>query len=68
MAPRLADTQQAAVLRAVNPLERHQRTAFMTALTMLLKDREEIGDGALFRLLRDLQREHFDFPQLGRHG
>ena len=32
----------------------------MTALTLLLKDRSEIGDGELFRILRELQREHYD--------
>jgi hypothetical protein len=36
----------------------------MTALSLLLNDRSEVGDGELFRLLRDLQKEHFDFPQL----
>jgi hypothetical protein len=60
--PRLTEGQQSAVLRAANPLERYQREAFMTALSLLLNNRNEIGDGELFRLLRDLQREHYDFP------
>jgi hypothetical protein len=50
------------ILRAATPLERYQREAFMTALALLLQGRKEIGDGELFRILRDLQREHFDFP------
>jgi hypothetical protein len=29
---------------------------------LLLADRTEIGDGELFRILRELQREHFHFP------
>ena len=66
MSPRLSDTQQAAVLRAVTPLERYQRDAFVTALSLLLKDKNEIGDGELFRILRDLQHEHYDFPQMSR--
>ena len=61
MAPRLTDRQQSAVLRTANPLERYQREAFMTALSLLLNNRSEIGDGELFRILRELQREHYDF-------
>ena len=33
----------------------------MTALTLLLKNGNEISDGELFRMLRELQREHYDF-------
>jgi hypothetical protein len=57
MAPRLTDRQQSAVLSAVNPLERQQRAAFLSALSLLLNDRSEIEDGELFRLLHD-------FPQM----
>ena len=64
MAPRLTDRQQSAVLRAANPLEAYQREAFITALSLLLKNHNEIGDGELFRILRELQREHYDFPSM----
>ena len=62
MAPRLTERQQSAVLSAADPLEVYQRDAFMTALTLLLKNGNEISDGELFRMLRELQREHYDFP------
>ena len=64
MAPRLTDRQQSAVLNAANPLEGCQRDAFMIALALLLNNRSEIGDGELFRILRELQREHYDFPRM----
>jgi len=38
------------------------RARFLAALQGLLKDRTEIGDGELGRLLRDLQRQHFHPP------
>ena len=62
MAPRLTERQQSAVLSAADPLEVYQRDAFMTALTLLLKNGNEISDGELFRMLRELQREHYGFP------
>ena len=61
MAPRLTERQQSAVLSAADQLEVYQRDAFMTALTLLLKNGNEISDGELFRTLRELQREHYDF-------
>jgi hypothetical protein len=64
MAPRLSDKQQSAILSAVNPLERYQREAFLTALTLLLEGKSELGDGELFRILRDLQKIHFDWGEL----
>ena len=68
MAPRISDRQQTAILRAANPLEGYQRDAFLAALSLLLKDRDDIGDGELFRILRELQKEHFDFPVLNANS
>ena len=50
VAPRLTERQQSAVLSATDPLEVYQRDAFMTALTLLLKNRNEVSDGELFRM------------------
>ena len=57
----MRERQQSAVLSAADPLEVYQRDAFMTALTLLLKNGNEISDWELFRTLRELQREHYDF-------
>ena len=46
---------------AADPLEVYQRDGFMTALTLLLKNGDEISNGELFQMLRELQREHYDF-------
>ena len=58
----LSDRQQKAVLDATFALDELQRHAFLGSLTLLLADRTEIGDGELFRILRELQRAHFHFP------
>jgi hypothetical protein len=63
----LSDRQQKMVLDATFALDSHERHAFMTALASLLTGRAEVGDGELFRLLRELQREHYQFPS-ATHG
>ena len=64
----ITERQQSAVLNATNALERLQKDAFLAALAHLLEGRNEIGDGELYRTLRDLQREHFRPPDLGSRG
>jgi hypothetical protein len=49
----LTEDQQQAVQRAIYPLEQFQRDRFMAALEILFAGR--IGDGELFRMLRDLR-------------
>ena len=66
MTLKLTDSQQWQVIRATNPLDMLQRDAFLAALLQQFADRTEIGDGELFRTLRDLQREHFRPPSLAR--
>jgi hypothetical protein len=59
----LSDAQIAQILLVSRPLQPKERTAFMAALLEdLLMRRDEIGDGELGRLLRDLQRKHFRPP------
>jgi hypothetical protein len=43
-------------------LDALQRDAFLTALLQQFTGRTEIGDGELFRTLRELQRQHFRPP------
>jgi hypothetical protein len=58
------DDQDAAVRRAVHPLDHMQREAFMYALSILLTDRATVGDGELYQMLRDLQRVHMIYPEV----
>ena len=63
----LTDDQQMAILRATAPLEQHQRSAFMATLYSLLAGRHSIGDGELYRFLRELQRQYFSPPIINEH-
>jgi hypothetical protein len=60
--PILTDEQQAAVMRACQPLQVPERQAFLASLTQLLRDRSDVGDGELFRMLRELLRQGFFRP------
>jgi hypothetical protein len=59
----LSDTQVDHIMLVSGPLQPKERTRFMAALfETLLNYREQVGDGELGRLLRDLQRQHFTPP------
>ena len=60
--PQATDSQQWQVIRATNPLDMLERDAFLAALLQQFAGRTEIGDGELFRTLRELQRQHFRPP------
>ena len=45
------------------PLEPHQRSLFLETLATRLNGQREPGDGSVFRLCRELQKEFFDPPQ-----
>jgi hypothetical protein len=64
----LTDEQLAAVTQATRPLQPHARATFLEELAAALRDHSEIGDGLLFRTLRQLQHKHFDAPILGGPG
>ena len=55
MTLKLTDSHQWQVIRATNPLDMLQRDAFLAALLQQFAGRTEIGDGELFRTLRELQ-------------
>jgi hypothetical protein len=57
----LTDAQITTVMQLARPLAPHQRTAFLELLVSKLSGRE-IGDGTLYRLCRELQREYFSPP------
>jgi len=48
-------------------LDKLQRAAFTSSLLHLLAGREAVGDGELYRTLRELQRAHFLFPVINPH-
>jgi hypothetical protein len=61
----LSDTQVDHILLVSRPLQPQERAAFMAQLLEELLNRragEEVGDGELGRLLRDLQRRYFQPP------
>jgi hypothetical protein len=54
----LSDSQLDAVMRACAVLPPHDRSAFLSALAHQLRG-EEIGDGAVFRAIRELLHSRF---------
>lgn len=60
----LTDAQLDAVFSAAKPLPRASRDAFLLDLAAALQGQENLGDGAVFRLIREVQRRHFDPPEL----
>jgi hypothetical protein len=61
---RLSDAQLSAVFDAAKPLPRASRDAFLLDLAAALQGQENLGDGTVFRLIREVQRKHFDPPRL----
>jgi hypothetical protein len=58
----LTDAQMTTVMQLARPLSPDQRTAFVELLAVNLNGHREIGDGALYQVCRDLQRELFSPP------
>jgi hypothetical protein len=55
----LSDEQITTIMALARPLSPDQRTAFVELLAAKLNGRREIGDGTLYQVCRDLQRELF---------
>jgi hypothetical protein len=60
----LSDAQVRAVFAAAAPLPPSARDAFLLDLAAALQGQENLGDGTVFRLIREVQRRHFDPPRL----
>jgi hypothetical protein len=58
----LTDAQITTVMQLARPLSPDQRSAFVELLAAKLNGCREIGDGALYQVCRDLQRELFSPP------
>jgi hypothetical protein len=59
----LSESQQLQILAAARPLPAADRDRFLQAIAEALRDRSEIGDGSLHRLLVELQRQFFTPPE-----
>jgi hypothetical protein len=64
----LTDAQMMAILAAAAPLAAHDRNPFLLEMAQLLQTLPEIGDGALHRIIMQVQRKHFDPPELSAHA
>jgi hypothetical protein len=59
----LIDAQMMAILAAA-ALAARDRNPFLLEVAQLLQALPEVGDGALHRVIMQVQRRHFDPPQL----
>jgi hypothetical protein len=67
---KLTDTELAIVFDAARPLEVANRDAFLQAVTERLAALPHLGDGLVFQICREVQRDHWE-PPVGiepRHG
>jgi hypothetical protein len=60
---RLTDDQMSAILAASFPLRPNQRSRFLEACAQELARLPEIGDGAVHRVVSEVQRRFFDPPE-----
>jgi hypothetical protein len=58
----LSDDDLSAIMRAAAPLQVHQRDSFLRDIAIELSKLPAIGPGAVYRVIVDLQRKHFDAP------
>ena len=58
----LTDSQITTIMQLVRPLLPAQRTAFLELLAAKLNGKREIGEGELYQICRELQRQYFDPP------
>ena len=66
---RLSDSELDAVMAAARPLAVERRDAFLQQVAITLQRCGEIGPGVVHRICAEVQRVHFDPPDLsGRVG
>jgi hypothetical protein len=61
-----SDDQLTQIFRAAAPLTPAERVAFLEDLASTLREAPHLGDGQLYRTIRDVQRRHFDPPAFDR--
>jgi hypothetical protein len=59
---RLTDAQASAVFAAAHPLASDRRSDFLTDVARALSRLPMVGDGAVHRVVIDVQRKYFDPP------
>ena len=68
---RLTDAEHDAVLAAARPLAPHLRDVFLKEVAGALASYVEVGPGVVAHVCREVQRRHFDPPDIegrGRQG
>ena len=56
------DDQLDQIFRAAQPLTPSERAAFLEDLASVLRELPHLGDGQLYRTIREVQRRHYDPP------
>ena len=67
MSPLALSDDQLTAIRAAAPLPFNRRAAFLEEIAAQLRGRE-IDDGLVHRVIAQVQRTHFDPPDLSRAG
>jgi hypothetical protein len=62
----LTDSQLTSIMGLARPLSPAQRIAFLEMLAAKLNGQRELGDGEVYRVCRELQREYFAPPTFDR--
>jgi hypothetical protein len=62
----LSDASLAAIFDAARPLPVHVRDSFLQEVAIMLHGCTEVGPGVVHRICAEVQRRHFDPPDLGR--
>ena len=63
----LSDSQLEQILRAAAPLAPNDRSAFLADVAAALRD-QALGDGTVFRVIREIQERYFRPPELTPGG
>jgi len=62
----LSDAEITTIMSACRPLAVEAREQFLLAVAQTLAGLSEHGDGVVYRVCRELQRQFFDVPDLSR--
>jgi len=60
----LSDAELEAVMNAARPLAPHDRDRFLRHIARIIAELPERGDGAVYRAIAAVWRQHYDVPDL----
>jgi hypothetical protein len=63
-----SDDQLDQIFRAAAPLNPAERVAFLEDLASTLRQASHLGDGVVYRMVREVQRRHFNPPETNEPG